>query len=117
MKPLKIDRVGAQGDLLIKEIDSIPQGITPVAPVDGRYIAAHSETGHHHIVDAGPNLMWQDPVNPMICYLQANDEFADFVHCRSHDTHQTRRVDGGGKYYQLINQREGNQTLWRRAAD
>lgn len=38
-----------QGDVLVLSVDSIPKGLTEVAPKKGRLIVAEGEaTGHHH---------------------------------------------------------------------
>lgn len=42
----------AQGEVYARRIDALPEGLSPVAPEDGVVIVAHSEQGHHHVLDA-----------------------------------------------------------------
>lgn len=39
----------AQGDMMMRKVDSLPDGLLPVDAEDGNYILTHSETGHHHV--------------------------------------------------------------------
>lgn len=39
------------GEVLIKQIDSIPSG-AKLEKAAKKYIVAHSETGHHHVLEA-----------------------------------------------------------------
>lgn len=51
--------IGAQGEVTIIKIDALPKGIkTKPAEQDahGRFIIAHSESGHHHVLTGG-NVM------------------------------------------------------------
>ena len=107
--------IARQGDLLIQRIDEIPAGLIVSPPEDGKYIAAHSETGHHHWLHAGVGSLFKDPADPFICYLRVDAGHADFVHARSYDTHKTIRVPSGN--YKLTNQLESSPEGWRRAAD
>ena len=47
--------VGAQGEITIIRIDSIPTGITtkPADRCDLGAIISHSESGHHHVITGG----------------------------------------------------------------
>lgn len=42
----------AQGEVNIRRIDAMPQGLSPVAPERGVYIIGHSESGNTHVIDA-----------------------------------------------------------------
>ena len=46
----------AQGDLFIRRIDSLPEGVKSATAESGAYIVAHSETGHHHVVLERPGV-------------------------------------------------------------
>lgn len=43
----------AQGDVFIRRVDTIPTDAAERRPTDNRHIVAHSETGHHHWLEAG----------------------------------------------------------------
>lgn len=38
----------AQGEVNIRRVDVIPQGLTAIIPEKGLLIVGHSESGHHH---------------------------------------------------------------------
>ena len=44
----------AQGEIYARSIDALPENLTPFTEKDqkGRWIVSHSETGHHHLLDA-----------------------------------------------------------------
>lgn len=41
-----------QGEVYARKIETLPNGLTPMKPDHGLYIVSHSETGHHHVLDA-----------------------------------------------------------------
>jgi hypothetical protein len=45
-----------QGDCYLVPIKAIPAGATPVEPENGHLIITHSETGHHHVIAARPDI-------------------------------------------------------------
>jgi hypothetical protein len=42
----------AQGEVNIKRVDLIPDGLTDIAPEKGAFIIGHSESGNTHVIDA-----------------------------------------------------------------
>ena len=106
----------AQGDLLILEIPKLPAHVDPVKAVDGVFVVAHSETGHHHVVDAHSGVRYfRDTRNPLWAYLTVEDRPTTLRHLRSWDTHGTQTLPV--KTYQLRRQRELTPTGWNRVAD
>ena len=109
----------AQGDLYIRRVDSIPAGLKKMAVENGRYIVAHSETSHHHVIEARPNVIVFDTDDPLVSYLQvieATDAMETVIeHLRSFDTHEALSVPPGN--YEIRRQRENAPEGWRRAAD
>lgn len=99
-----VQGVCAQGDILIVRVEAIPQGIPEVPPDGNRHVVAHSETGHHHTVEANGVVRYEGPGDPFTCYLQVTDAFADLVHNRPHDTHDPLRLATGT--YMVRRQRE-----------
>lgn len=114
----------AQGDLLIVRIqeNNLPDNIVPAtakdADANGNYIVAHSETGHHHVIE-------QDDVD---FFHAANDgvidEFVSYLkvkrntvlkHMRSFDTHEPIGIGPG--LYKLLRQREYIPEGFRKAQD
>lgn len=109
----------AQGDLFIRRVDKIPEGLKPMATENGKYIVAHSETGHHHVIEARPNVIVFDTEDPLVSYLQvieATDAMEAVVeHLRSFDTHEALSASPGN--YEIRRQRENAPEGWRRAPD
>ena len=109
----------AQGDLNIFAIDaiegmSIPKDIPESAPEkDGNHIVAHSETGHHHIIDGNTARVYNQ--DEFRSYLRVDKE-SNVVHLRGFDTHETITLPPGD--YLLTRQMEDDGLDgWRRAAD
>lgn len=109
----------AQGDLLIRRIDKLPDGIKKVNSEQGQYVVAHSETGHHHVIAERPNVMLYTTANPMVSYLEvieATDAAEVFIeHLRSFDTHESISIGKG--IYEIRRQREYTPEGWRRVED
>lgn len=44
----------AQGEIFARKIDTLPDGLEPFTEKDreGAWIISHSESGHHHLLDA-----------------------------------------------------------------
>ena len=103
-----------QGDLLIMRIDAMPAGAKPVAAENGVHILAHSETGHHHVIESRSAQRFIDETNTFISYLDvAEPEVLE--HMRSFDTHDPWRLLPG--VYMVKNQRQATPEGWERAAD
>ena len=109
----------AQGDLYFLRVTALPDNITPVAPENGNFILAHSETGHHHVMEARPNVKFFSSDKPLIGYLQvveATDEAETFIeHLRSFDTHAPIKFNVG--IYKIVNGRESSPEGWRKVSD
>ena len=106
--------MAAQGDLLIIKTDNIPAGLKPAKEENGKHILAHSETGHHHVIDSRSAQLLIDETNEFLSYLSVSED-ADVVHERDFDTHETLRVPRGD--YEIRRQREHTPEGFRRATD
>lgn len=108
---------GCQGDVGFFRVDSVPDGFAPAKPEAGKHIIAHSETGHHHVVDASDAIRFEG-ADPLRAYLKLESDCADVVHLRSFDTHGTVSLGGGkGAIWEVRRQREWDPAGERRAAD
>ena len=129
---INVKNIAAQGDVLFRRVGGIPANARESAQTGkGPIVVAHSETGHHHVIESSgvtlfdllaPSFSGVSPptVNPLISYLKLDGAFADVVHRRSHDTHETLRLLGaenGPAYYEVRRQREHTPLGWRRALD
>lgn len=104
----------AQGDLYIVKIDKLPVGLEQATPEDGRLIVGHSETGHHHVIDAERVEMYRLPEEIYECFLVVK-EAAPLTHLRNFDTHEPIMLAPGT--YRVKRQREYTPEGWRRAQD
>lgn len=112
-------KCAAQGDLLIRRIEKMPEGAKPVESEKGLFVVAHSETGHNHVIADRPSVSLYTTGDPMISYLQvieATDATETLLeHMRNYDTHETIKIEPGN--YEIRRQREYTPEGWRRVED
>jgi hypothetical protein len=104
---ITVRNIAAQGDVLLRRVERIPSDAVE-QPCDGRVVVAHSETGHHHVIES-PGARLFATHDPLIGYLRIDGPFADVVHERPFDTHETIRLLGaeiGPTYFEVRRQRE-----------
>lgn len=113
----RFQNVAAQGDCFLSRIDALPKGVKDAAIASGVYIVAHSETGHHHVIEANPDRvkMFEDPSDPLTAYLMVIADDVKLEHQRSFDTHETLNPAPG--IYRVTRQREYTAEGFRRAQD
>ncbi len=105
----------AQGDMLIRKIESLPVDAKEIGAEKGVFVLAHSETGHNHVVKAEPSVKFYQHANDnFIAYLVVDNE-ACVEHMRSFDTHETIGFKKG--IYEIRRQREYTAEGFRRALD
>lgn len=90
---LKFNEVAAQGELTITKLAKAPKNIgQPVDPVKGLLIVGHSETGHHHVVDADCATLTR--VDPFTAFLAVR-KATRITHQREYDTHPAIELQPG----------------------
>lgn len=104
-----------QGDLMIRRIDALPPSAKLVSPEGEHHILAHSETGHHHVIESRAADRFIDEANAFISHLRMLSD-TDLRHLRDFDTHESYTLETGA-IYEIRNQREHTLEGWRRAAD
>ena len=104
----------AQGDFLITRIADLPSGVEPVSPDGAATVIAHSETGHHHVIDAKAATLYRLPEALYEAFLVV-DQPAVIEHRRAWDTHEMLKVEPG--LYRINRQREYVPEGYRLAAD
>lgn len=107
----------AQGDLLFIRVEQIPEE-AKVVPHNGTIVVAHSETQHHHAIEARDCdvVVRRAERDPFTCYLQvACDSGVDVVHHRAFDTHATVHLPKG--MYIARRQREYEPEGYRMVMD
>ena len=106
----------AQGDILIIRIQELPKDIKPAKSEKGKFIVAHSETGHHHVIAERSGVEYFIGPDPMVAYLKVIDQTEALLeHERSFDTHESILLKGGT--YEIRRQREHTPQGWRRVED
>ena len=106
--------VCAQGDIYITKISGLPERAVRVHPEGNRVIVTHSETGHHHVMDAVRVEMYRLPDDIMNCLLVVNDPTA-LEHLRDCDKHEPILFEKG--VYDVRRQREYTPEGFRRVED
>lgn len=106
--------VCAQGDIYIRRVDELPKNAERVAPENGVNIVTHSETGHHHVMEAASVTMYRLPDSIMDCLLVV-DKPTPLNHLRPHDTHESIMFEPG--VYHVRRQREYTPEGFRRVED
>lgn len=107
---------GAQGDLLMLRVNSLPKIVTRIEPENGSFIIAHSETGHHHIIEAKDGVSLFKTNDFMEKYLHVIDNVeVTLEHLRSFDTHESWLLKGGT--YRILRSRELREEGWGMVTD
>lgn len=106
--------VCAQGDIYITRIAALPANSQRVEPESGKCIVTHSETGHHHVMDADTVTMYRLPDSIMGCLLVVEQPTA-LEHLREFDTHEPILFEPG--VYHVRRQREYTPEGFRRVED
>lgn len=112
MKTFK--NIAAQGDVLFKKIDTLPEGLKEEKAENGVYVIAHSETGHNHIMKSKHVTLYANDNNPFVAYLVV-DNTTTIGHMRGFDTHEPIQFDKG--IYEVRRQREYTPEGYRRVQD
>lgn len=108
------NRPSFQGDLMIRRVEAIPATARKAEAAAGRHILAHSETGHHHVIDAEIADRFIDETNAFIAWLQVTDP-GIVEHLRNYDTHEPLFLEPG--IHEVRQQREYVAKGFRRVAD
>lgn len=103
----------AQGDVMFRRVKSIPKTAKPRKDA-GDVVAAHSETGHHHLFGKDSGVTLYETGDPLICYLRV-ESVATLEHARPFDTHEAISFAPG--CYEVRRQREKSPDGWRRVED
>lgn len=111
MKTFK--NAAAQGDVYFVRVDALPTKAILVGATDV-VVIAHSETGHHHVMNARTVEMYRLPEEIYECFLVVK-EATPLEHLRPFDTHEP--IMFGPGVYHVRRQREYTPEGWRRAAD
>jgi hypothetical protein len=115
--------VAAQGELTIRRLGDIsfklPKDCAPLKAERGQFIVGHSETGHHHIIDAKSGdvmVLDRPPAGMRILYaILKNPTSLD--HLREHDTHESIALEPGAYEIRIAREFDHYAELARQSAD
>ena len=93
--------------------EKLPDGLKKAEPENGKIIVTHSETGHHHVMEANDAEMFQGP-DLLTAFLLVR-KTTRLEHLRPHDTHEAIAFEPGS--YEVRRQREHVPEGFRRVAD
>lgn len=97
--------VGAHGEITFVRVDALPDGFESISATNGEFVVAHSETGHHHVLEADGVEYMPDREDAMVAWVRIqNGDGAKLSHKRSNDTHGTLTVKPG--LYRINHARE-----------
>lgn len=113
-RAFRVRKMAAQGDVLFLRVAAIPAD-AKLDETRGPIVVAHSETGHHHSIDASGARLYRLESDPLICYLQLATD-VEVVHHRPFDTHAPLILSGPG-VFEVRRQREYVPGGWRRVED
>ena len=102
--------IAAQGEITIRRIATrrttwrcVPTGYSMMKPENGRYIIGHSETGHHHVMEArGATVAQLDkPPAGMRILMAILTEPLALEHLRPHDQHEPIALQPGAYEFRI----------------
>ena len=105
----------AQGDVFFIRVPHLPKDVKKIKPQNDQVIVAHSETGHHHVMDAKHTTMYRLPEELYECFLVVDEHGDVLKHLRDFDTHESVRFEPG--IYKAFNQLEYTPEGLRPVAD
>jgi hypothetical protein len=114
-----VKKSAAQGEMLVRRVASFNNEETTEMKAEGNsFILAHSETGHHHVIDKNAVEIVQQtgnvPEGLGILHMIVKEP-TSIVHLRDNDTHEPLHLDEGKWEVRL--QREFSPEGYRRVAD
>lgn len=90
-------KVAAQGEVSIRKIDALPDGLVLMEKERGKWIIGKSETHHDHVLLAEAPRVFESTKAPegMRIIYAVLDTAGELVHERGHDTHETIAFEPG----------------------
>ena len=114
-----IQTLGAQGEIRTYRIDQIPGDVKPLAKERGRFIIGHSETGHHHVLEAERIQVFEADAAPegMRVLYALLETPGELKHLRDFDTHAPQVFEPGAYMFRTDREFDPYAELARRVAD
>lgn len=111
------DKQGRQGDLLVMKVTEVPGDFSETKVNGQHFMVAHSESGHHHVVEAEKVQVFEKADDQFCLYIRTLSEEVELEHLKTGaDAHQTI-VLMPNEIYKIRRGRENSPLGWRRAID
>lgn len=113
-----VKNFAAQGEMYIRRVPEFKDESKASEIENGQFILAHSETGHHHVIDATKTEVFEQTQNVpegMGILQMIVKEPTTVEHLRSTDTHEPLYLTEGN--WEIRLQREYTPEGYRRVAD
>lgn len=115
----------AQGEIMVRRIGdlpsnrAIPKGYTALPAENGSLIVGHSETGHHHVIDArhGSVAVMDKPPEGMRILRALIEQPTPLTHLRETDTHAPLMLEPGEYELRIAREYDPYEKLARQVAD
>lgn len=122
---MRFNAYAAQGEISIRRIGDLPEdmanpaGYTSLSPEGGRLIVGHSETGHHHVIDArhGSVAVLDKPPEGMRILRALITQTTQLEHLRPHDTHAPVTLEPGEYELRIAREYDPYEKLARQVSD
>ena len=95
MRTFKVSAAqGEIGFIRLPPNTKVPKGAEQIKPVNGQVIIGHSETGHHHVMDATRTKLYKLPDSLLEC-LMVVEQSDQLEHLRDFDKHEPLGFEPG----------------------
>jgi hypothetical protein len=119
-------KIAAQGEITIIRVGGmpatcaeLPAGCSALKPEGGKFVIGHSETGHHHVIDAkgaSVGVMERTPQGVRILHAILQNP-TSLEHLRDHDTHEPIKLEPGEYEFRIGREYDPYSELARQQAD
>ena len=113
-----VKNVAAQGEMLIRRVSGFKDKAEAMKSENGKFILAHSETGHHHVIDrenVSVSTQTENVPEGMGILQMIVEAPSTIEHLRTTDTHEPLMLGEG--LWEIRLQREYTPEGYRRVAD
>lgn len=96
---------GAHGEITLIRVDSLPEGLDPVNTTGPAHILAHSESGHHHVMEKENVEFYKDPEDAFQAFIRITGGAPAMLYQeRGHNPHGKQYYEPG--IWKVVNARE-----------
>lgn len=104
-----------QGDVFLRRVDALPDGVRRQDPIEGKHVLSHSESGHPHTVVADDVVFYYTD-DPFLAYIEVQRPTI-LWHEKDNDPHQHKPFEIPVGIFEVRRQVEGTPEGYRRVMD